>query len=876
MREPLTLRLYRLVLGASPAPFRLTYADEATAALGHLLADERTARGAWAARRTWLRAMVDAVRTVWRERQGSPNRRRGRIGAGLRDDVVYVLRSWRHAKAFALTSIVTVALGLGLNAGIFSFADGFLFRPLPFQDPDRLFALLEPETMTGGLSLDDFDAIVRDRPGIVGVAEWSTSLFGQLERGGHSQPVMAFAVTPRFDEVMGFHLLLGRPFRADEHRTLAVTPCWLSYEFWRTAFGGDSAALGEHLRISQGERVVELEVVGVLPPTIASFDLNNRPPELVIPEIPIVVTGRMRELASAFPMVRLAPDVTPAVAQQRLQATVDAVQQGTPRSKPRTLALRSVREMQVRGGRPTAWLLFAIGLAVLLLVVVNLTQLFLARTVTRSAEIAIRLALGSSRWRIARLLLIESLSISTLGLLVGLGLGWMFARVVHAAVPLYPTGNRNMSLVPMSFDARVGLYTALLAGVTAVVAGVAPAVRQFSPAARRSVHALASVRDSFTGRTARTILALEVALATVILTGTALVGFSAWRFLHQPLGFDPAFRERFSAALPSGIGPASGAAALAVQRQLRSTLAAVPGVKAVSFANGRSAPAVVDGRPLRPAVAYATRVDGEYFAALDVPLLRGRTFTQAEGETDALVAIVDERLAARVWPGVDPLGQRISEGTGLPRTVIGVVPHLRWRLTQDTVEVVYVPLDPTRPVLEGLISTPGLGLTQARDSVIHAGEAVVGPRHIGVFDLSDGITLRDAGEYRFQGPIVAGLGTVAFLLAAIGVYGLVTYLVEQRVREFGVRLALGASRANLWRVILRQSVAPAAVGVVMGLGTSLWSNRFLTSLLFGVTPNSPRVLAAVAVGLLAAATAAAIRPARRVMQIDPVRVLRGE
>lgn len=872
-RDSVGIRWYRRLLRRAPDDFRRAYADDAARALADLLAAERRRAGRLAAGRVWLRAMIDGARTARRERRTVM--RGAGLFTGLGDDLIYIVRSWRHAKTFALTAVLTIGLGLGLNAGIFSFADGFLFRPLPFEDPDRLFALGETGTLSGGLNLDDYDEIVRERPALAGLAEWDTDrgLGGRLQVGDRWFDPFVYSVSPHFEDVMGFRLLMGRGFRDDEHQPGAVTPCWLSYEYWRTAFGADPGVLGRRLVVATDDRRTDVEVVGVLPPTVASFDLNNTPPDMVTPRIPRVVTGKMRQFATAFPMVRLAPGVTPEIAQARLQAVVDAVQQQTPGGAHRTIRLRSLREQQVRGGRPTAWLLFAVGLAILLLVIVNLGHLLLARAVTRASEVAVRLALGASRWRIVRLLLAESTTIAGGGLLLGLGLGWMCSRLLQAYVPKYPTAGRNMSLVPFDFDHRAWLFTAALASLAALAASIVPAWWRSSATGGRVVRALAGLREGLRGRTARAILTAEVALATTILTGTTLVGVSAWRFLHQPLGFDPSHKEAFSVTPPRG-GPTPSPRVLSA---LRATLAKVPGVAAVSLADDRgSSTVVVDGRPLKPSVASATRVDANYFDVLGVRLLQGRGFTAAEGDSDAPVAVIDADLARRLWPGGDALGRTIGDGSATTRTVVGVVAHLRWRLAADTPQTLYIPLDPTRPVWAGFVSTPNVSTEQAISNVSRAAGSVVGAGRAGAFPLSTRISLRDAGEYRFQGPIVAILGAVAFLLTGVGLYGLVTYLVEQRIREFGVRLALGARRLDLWRAVLRQSVAPAIGGTALGLGISLWTNRLLESLLFGVTPTSPGVLAVVASSLLAAAVLASIRPARRVLRIDPVQVLRAE
>jgi predicted permease len=882
MREPLTIRLYRRVLSTTPAPFRTTYAQEAAATLAELLAAERTRGGRWAAHRTWLRAMADAVRTTRRERSLSGLTKGGGVITGISDDFKYVWRSWRRAKAFAWTSVLTVGLGLGLNAGIFSFADGFLFRSLPFNEPDRLFRLGENETVSGGLNLDDYEQIQRELPGVAGMAEWDVGRFVRTdtaEVGDRWVSVFAYQVSPRFEDVMGFRLFRGRGFRDDEHRDMPVTPCWASYAFWRGALRSDPLAVGRRLRtrLSSGEPAGDLQIVGILPALVASFDLNNTPPDIVVPAVPRVVPSQMRRLTSAYPIVRIAENLTPAQALERLQATVSAVQAQTPGGKARHIVMRSLSETQVKGGRPTAILLFAVASAILLLVVVNFSHLLLARIVARSSEIAMRLALGASRWRVARLFLVESFSVTATGGVVGLGLGWMFSALLRATVPQFPSGPRNMSLVPMSFDVRVGIYTAILVATIAALTALLPALRYSVSTDGRLARVLSSIRDGVSGRASRAILMVEVSLATVIMSGTLLVGVSAWHFLHKPLGFDPSDRVEFGIDMP-GIAPPAAAAALTRKAEIHAALAALPGVTAVGFsglAGGATEPVTVDGQTLRLNAAATRRVDAEYFDALGLRRLAGRSFTASEGESDAPVAVIEDGLAARLWPGNDPLGRTISSG-GKGRTVIGVVAHARWRLSEDTSQTVYVPLDPARMAFDGIIRWPGASDEQAHQLVQRVGATIAPGADAWARTVFERIALRDAGESRFQGPIVAVLGTVAFLLTSVGLYGLVTYLVEQRLREFGVRLALGARAQDLWPAVLRQSLVPTIFGVVVGLGLAIWTAHFLRAVLFGVEETSPTLLGVVAASLIGAAAAACARPANRVLHIDPVRVLRAE
>jgi hypothetical protein len=281
MTEPRGVGAYRRLMALAPAAFRRAYEDQAVETFAQLITVERRERGRLAARRLWMRAMVDGAFTVRRERAIARAARGGHrfMFTGFVGDVVYILRSWRHAKVFAVTSMLTVGLGLGLNAGIFAFADGFLFRPLPFDDADRLFRIAEPATISGGLNLDDYDAIKAGLPGLAGLAEWDAGLVGQIDVGNTWREFFASEVSPHFDQVMGFRLLLGRGFRDDEHQVLGTTPCWLSYAFWQSAFGGDERVLGRHFAVVAGT-TRDFEVIGVLPPAVANFDWDNRAPDL--------------------------------------------------------------------------------------------------------------------------------------------------------------------------------------------------------------------------------------------------------------------------------------------------------------------------------------------------------------------------------------------------------------------------------------------------------------------------------------------------------------------------------------------------------------------------------------------------------------------
>ena len=651
----LALALYRGVIGRAPAAFRDRYADEMAAALASLLDAERRQRGHAAAARLWIRAMADAVRVVRIERVRE-RRPRGAWRMGLFDDVVFVGRTWRRSPGFALTAIGTVALGLGLNAGLFAFADGFLFRPLPFDEPDGLVSVRSTGTFSGGLALDDYDAIrARDGAGVIEFAHWdpANQIGDLIEIDGSWSRVRAFEVSPQFAEVMGFRLVLGRPFHGGDHRAQGTRPAWLGHRFWRQRLGGDPNVLGRRFRTS-GWRDDAIEVVGVLPASISTFDLNNAPPDVVVPAWPAPpVPARRRALATELPLGRLRPGVSLEQARDRLQAVIDGVPPSAePGAAKRRIRLTPLREALVWGGRPTATLLFVVALAVLVIVALNVAHLFLVQAATRTHEIGVRLALGASRWRIARLLLTGSVAVCAVGLAAGLTLGSWLSHIVAARVPIYPTKGRNLSMVPMGFDDRVIIFTAGLALLLAVTAGLAPLVRH---ARGQSTLARASRGGVGVGRwVSACTLAGEVAVASVVIGATLTLGLSVWRLLSPPLGFDWSDLHVASLDLPrpESVG---GAPSGRWRLEISDALAQVPGVTTVAYGPwltaGPSEPVERNGRPLR-AIASALRVDHEYLDAFRIALVAGRIFTEAESRTDGEVAIVDE--ASRGWSGRAP------------------------------------------------------------------------------------------------------------------------------------------------------------------------------------------------------------------------------
>jgi predicted permease len=508
-----------------------------------------------------------------------------------------------------------------------------------------------------------------------------------------------------------------------------------------------------------------------------------------------------------------------------------------------------------------------------LLAVVNLVHLLLVRGVSRSGEIATRAALGATRWRVARLFLVEGLSAGGIGIPLGLLVAGWLARIIEARVPAVPTAGRNLSLVPMLFDWRVVAFAACLGLVVALVAGAWPAWRAMRQPVRWVNRSHAGTTAAMPARASRAILACELGLATVVVMGAVFIGMGIWRYLDQPLAFD--YEQRFSI----DVRPAD--ATSIEPRELADAVRAIRELTGVASAGNYDAPGLpeveVDGRVLDADRAAGYGAAAGYFESWNLRILEGRGFTSEDYRNGAPVAIVDDRLAASIWPGADPLGRTVRVGGGPMREVIGVVAAPRWRLSVPGRPGVYVPLD-TPPVTGWLVAwIPEGRMPVVGERVESAVQAAVPGARVTTRPVTrESLFAREAGEAWFQAPFMVTFGVFALLLAGIGVFGVVAYVVERRTREFGIRLALGARPADVWRAVTLQSVGPALAGLAGGVAVALALERVVTASVFGWQSSGALALSIVAASLVAVTVAAAAVPARRAMRTDPVATLRAE
>jgi predicted permease len=858
--------------------FAHDYGAEIAASLAALLAVERERAGRLAMLILWMRALGDAWRAGRRasrmdDARGAPFWPLGDLQGDLRGAWRFI----RRTPAFSMTVVLTLASGLGLASAVFAFADGYLFRPMPFGDPHELYLVRGPDQRREFLRASETHAL-RSSPvghyGFVGDLGSSPVGFARLEIGGRQVPVSIGGISEGFSEVTRVKLAFGRYFTPDDYRVREIVPVWLTHRFFMRELGGRPDILGTRYVARLGAKAVTIEVVGVTDPSVTTFDTsfgaNNQLEAGFAPALPWQPdSGRVVTLST--PIVRLPPDVPRERAEAEIATALQAIRP-RPDGAPRRVRLDSWQEEQGKAGRATARLLMIGAALALALVMVNLVHLLLTRGVARSAEIATRAALGASRWRLTRLFLVESLMYGAAGIAAGLVVARWLTLTLAENLPTRGTDAGTLALVSMEFDYRVVAF-AIASGLgVAVAGGLWPAWRAARVRLVTSAHAPAGTGTRMSSRLSRALLASEVAVSTVVLTGAVFAGIGIWRFLNQPLGMDLA--ERFGVAFPAIAGAsAQGVDWIGVREAVRR----VEGVRAASavFESSRDRVRIGDQILDRDA-AEVIELGADGIAALGLHLLAGRAPVQAESAAVAPVALVDERFAGTYWPGRLAVGQRVSVGD-VAHDVIGVIASPRFSLLRQTPPLVVVPAT-ARPERTGMtVWAPSL----SEADLSHRITAVVGSLAPGFKPnvsarTFDRVFDDDTGNVRFQRPIVLALGLFAFSVAAIGLYGVVRYLVEQRTRDFSVQIALGARPSDIWRALARQSLRPALAGLSVGLVAAWTLSGLARATMFGWESSAVLSMAAVSALMLLVASAAIVAPARRVLRLDPSVTLRAD
>ncbi|HEX5581012.1 MAG TPA: ABC transporter permease [Gemmatimonadaceae bacterium] len=796
----------------------------------------------------------------------------------LLQDIRYALRTLRRNIGFTAAAVLTLALGLGANAAIFGIVNGVLLRPLPYGDPDRLVMVWGkyPEFGRTSTSLPDF---LDWREGARSFESMAASHGATYNLTGTGEPeqLRASRVTANFFGTLGVQPALGRGFTADEDRGGDDFVAVLSHGLWQRRFGGDRAILGRTIQLSGRPYTV----IGVAPEGFRFGDeVDLWTPTNLDMEVP-----RRAEFLTVFG--RLKPGVTV----ERANAELAGVLARLAREYPQTNAtIRSeVVSMQADfvGDVRTALLVFsgAVGL-VLLIACANVANLLLARATAREREMAVRTAIGAGRGRIVRQLLTESVVIALLGAALGLVIAVGGVGLLRGA------GTEILPRIQeVRVDGAVILFSLALALLTGLLFGLAPAMRLSRGALHDSLKEGARGAAGGAATRIRNALVLsEVALALVLLVGAGLLVRSFERLHQVDLGFEPGNVLTYELVLPSAkFGDV--AQLPAVYDELVERTRAIPGVSAVAVSDGLPMGAAnylsftIEGRTPPPDAFEDIQpfsVTPGHFSVLRIPLRAGRVIEERDDAGTPAVAVVNEELVRRFFEGRDPIGRRITFGNpSNPETtwmtIVGVVGNVAQEgVTAAPYPQLYRALrqDPRRGVFVTMRTT---GDPTAVASAARQALRAVDPE----LPLTDLMTMQervsaDLARPRVSVALLGIFAGIALLLAAIGIYGVISYAVAQRTREIGIRMALGASTSDVRKLVVRQGMAPALAGIALGIVGALAATRVMSSLLYGVSATDPVTFAGVPVLLAMIALAAAYLPARRATRVEPVNALRSE
>jgi predicted permease len=800
-------------------------------------------------------------------------------------DWIQAWRSLRRSKEYAVAAVLTLALGLGANAAIFTAVLDAVLRPLPLPTPERLVWVGHAHRERGvvaGFSPQDFDDLARATKGSafsnVAAYAFYPRLSGMnLTGAGEPLRVPVANVSGAYFQTLGAAAEVGRPLLPNDDRPGGDHVVVLSHALWRSRFAGDPAVVGRKV-ILDGEPFV---IAGVMP---AGFALPDREVGLWAPLTLIgeVKIPHRRDVRWMSVVGRLAPGIS----QEAAAARVGAVLAGLARQFPESnegwgkAALRPLQEVVVGDVRPLFAVLIAAVGAVLLIICVNLANLTLARAAGRSRELAIRAAIGATRLRLTRQLLAESLALALAGGALGLVLARAGVAALRAvAADFLPRAGE------MRLDGMVVLFTFALAIAAGVGFGLAPAMSAAGASLREALQRFGSVPGS-RRLGGRALVVLETGLATVLLLGATLLLLSFRQLLHVDPGFDGASVLSLSITLPDArtLGPDHGTRYIgAILERLR----ALPGVVAAGASHTLPLAGGGDRYTFKTAGAGAPRevapasgvfvVSSGYFRALGIPVLAGRDFDRRDDDGTAPPAVVvNQALARQLWPGRSAVGQRLrSDGVDLE--IVGVAADVHNDgLAQPAAPAVYGPIyqfsRSTMKLFVRTTASPLSTLAAARRAIW----AVDRDQPVAEVATMEEVVASSLARPRLLSWLVGAFGALAALLAALGTYGVIAYGVRRRTREIGVRMALGASRNGVVGLVMRQGLGLGLCGLACGLLAGFAGAPLLASLLFEVKPLDPGAFAVVALVVTASALAASYLPAHEAASVDPLTAIRSE
>ncbi|MGD0761036.1 MAG: ABC transporter permease [Candidatus Sulfotelmatobacter sp.] len=799
---------------------------------------------------------------------------------GLIQDFRYALRQFRKSPGFAAVTVITLALGIGANTAVFSVVDQVLLHPLPYPDSDRIVRVSQTFK---GLSTDDaspanyLDWVSQDH--VFAEMAASRGWQGSLSTGDRPERVRGSMTTPSFFPLFGVAPILGRGLEPSDARPGNDHVVVLGYGLWQRYFAADRAIIGRDIDLD-GE---QYNVVGVMPPNFSADEYGELwlPSPWGVPTQPLVPDKDPRQFRGRDYLdvwARLKPDVT----LQQARAELDTIGRRLEKQYPDSngdvgVSFLPLHEYIVGEIRPVLLVLLAAVVMVLLIVCANVANLLLARATARAKEISIRTALGASRRRLLRQLLTESVLLALVGGFLGLLLA---ALAVPALLALSPPDIREKQI---GINREVLAFSFLASLVCGVVFGLIPALQSSRSHPNESLKEGERGSTGNPGRTRSALVIAEVGLSLVLLVGAGLLVKSFARLMEVNAGFDPDHLLTFNLALPSS---ADRVRQLAFYQQVVQRLQALPGVQAVGAVSRLPLSGGNSSRSFNvPGVEKDYSADirvstPDYFSAMRIPLLKGRSFSESDLESSLNLAVVNDALARTVFPGQDPIGKQITHfgPDDLTLQIIGVVGNVRHvGLNADPHAEIYQLLGqaqwPSMFVAIRSATSDPTSVTSAAQNVIWSVNKDVPLANVRT--MQD-VIANSVQRRKFSMLLLSIFAAVAMLLAAIGLYGVMSYSVAQRAHEIGIRMALGARRPDVLVLVVKQGMALALMGIAAGAVLSLAMTRLISGMLFGITATDPLTFAGVAALLGTVALLANYLPARRASKVDPMVALRYE
>ncbi len=816
-------------------------------------------------------------------------------------DARYALRQFRRSPGFAAIAVLTLALGIGANTAVFSVTSTVLLRPLHYAQPERIFQMgkVTETSQSYSASIPLFLAWRGRNRVFERIAAYSVLPIGfNLAEEGRPERITGLRVSSDFFRVLGIEPRMGRNLTAEDDREGAQRVVVLSESLWQRRYNSDPAIVGKQITMDSEPATV----VGVLPqgfqflatlPTTSAIELWT----------PLRLPSASRDPSGVLECVaRLKDGVTPTQAAAQMTDVGRQFARELPPAFPANGRVELIRLQQRIGEdvRPALLMLLGATSLVLLIACANVASLFSVRVADGMREIAVRAALGAGRRRIAAQLLVESLVLAAAGGVAGIFVAWLTVRALAAMAP------RSIARFGIeTLDWRALLFSLFVSIGAGVLFGVLPAFRASNASGAAALHAALSRRATSgrsRGRLSELLTVAEIALSLVLLAAAGLLIESFVKLERVNTGFNIAGLTTFETTLPPAryADPAALARFLTSARQNIRQLPHVEDVAAVSSLPTEptlNAPFAIEGGPAAKANNETGEVDQlvvspGYFETLQIPVLEGRAITVADRMHSPGVVVINQAMAKTFFPGRSPIGQRITIGKDLgpawvdvPREIVGVVGNVKTVLEEPAGPEMYTPFAQVPPRLAAILlgAIPVRWAIRAHPASWQASDAF--SNAIAEADSSiataDQETMSDLfsavlARWRFNMILLGAFAAIALALAAIGIYGVVSYSVARRTQEIGIRMAVGARRGEVLALVVRRGMSLAVVGAAIGAGAALMLMRLMRALLYGVNPDDPAILAGVSLLLVFIALIACIVPARRAAGIDPVQALRSE